>query len=172
MFHRGYRGSRRRSGKPRPMVKTYKKILNFAPASFSAGFTNQVFATGTDALAIGQTSATDGAVPTGARISFVEIQYAVSNVVTTAAYVNCTIQYILAGQAFKNPDLLGGNNQRNQVLHQELFSIGTEQVSNHKFKFKIPPKFQRLREGMQWALTWSNNVTVNNTTQIIYKVEL
>ncbi len=171
MFHRGSRGFRRRSG-PRPVVRTYKKIINFAPASYAAGFNNQVFLTGVDSVAIGQTSVTDGNCPTGSKMKYVEVQFCVSNVVSVATYVNCTLQYKLAGQSFVSPDTQGGDPQRNQTLHMDLFSVGSNQNSTHKFKFKIPGKFQRIRDGMQWSLTWSNNNTVNNKTQIIYKVEL
>ncbi len=171
MFHRGFRGGRRRSI-PRPFVKTYKKVLKFAPASFAAGFNNQFFATGVDSIALGQTGPIDPNVPTGTRIRWCEIQFSASNVVSTACYVVCTIQYVLSGQTFVNPDNVGGDPQRNQVLHQELFSIGSNQSSTHKFRFKVPKKFQRIREGMSWAMTFSNNVTINNTTLMIYKAEM
>lgn len=170
MRHYGYRGSRRRSG-PRPMIKTYKKIINFASASFSAGFQQEVIATGVDSIALGQTSAGDVNVPTGSRISGFEFQFAVSNVVLTPCFLNCSIQYVLNNQVAQDPDLLGGNPQRNQVLHQDLFTVGEGQNSTHKFKIKIPQKFQRIREGMSWLMVWSNSATVNRTTQIIYKVQ-
>ncbi len=153
------------------MVQTYKKVLNFLPASFSAGFTNQQFLIGADSTALGQTSNIDGTVPTGSRIKFIEIQFCASNVVSTAIYLNCSVQYKLAGQSYINPDAVGGNGQRNQVLHQELFVVGANQNSTHKFKFKIPTRFQRMRESMAWSLTWSTNGTVNSSTQMIYKVE-
>ncbi len=166
---RGYRGSRRRSGGIRAVIQSYKKVINFAPASFGAGFNSQFIATGVDSVAAGQTGATDVNVPTGSIIKYFEVQFCVSNSVATACYVNCSVQYALSGQGFVNPDSVGGAGQRNQVLHQDLFTVGNQQNSTHKFKFKVPKKFQRLREGMSWALTWSNNVTVNNKTQIIYK---
>jgi len=172
MYHRGFRGGRRRSSAPKPVTRTYKKVLNFADASFSAGFQQEQFALGVDGVAITQGSATDGNVPTGSKIKFVEFQFAVHNSVETPCFINCTLQYRLSGQTVQDPDLIGGNAQRNQVLHQDLFSVGALQNSTHKFKFKIPPKFQRLREGMAWSLTWSNSATVNRECQIIYIVHL
>ncbi len=171
MFHRGFRGSRRRSG-ARPLIKTYKKVLNFSEASFAAGNRGETLVLGVDSVAIGQTSATDANVPTGARIKFIEIQFPVTNAVDQTAYVNCSIQYKLNGQSLTDPDGVGGHPQRNQVLHQDLFSVGFNQNSTHKFKQRIPKGFQRIREGMAWQLVWSNSNTINRRIQVIYKVEL
>ncbi len=144
-------------------------MILFADASFAAGFNNQVFITGVDSIAAGQTSATDIQVPTGSIVKYFEVQFAAANNVATPIYLNCTIQYKLATQGFIDPDAVGGNAQRNQVLHMDLFSVGNGQNLTHKFKFKVPKKFQRIRESMQWSLTWHTTGTVNNKTQIIYK---
>lgn len=168
MYSRGFRGSRRRSS-PRAIIKSYKKVIFLADAGFTAGFHNDFIASGIDAIAAGQTSATDINVPTGSIIKQFEVQFACSNIVSGNNYVNCSIQYALANQSHINPDVVGGNSQRNQVLHMDNFSVGADQNSTHKFKFKIPKKFQRLREGMVWSLVWSNNASLNRQTQIIYK---
>jgi len=169
MFHsRGSRGSRRRRG-PGPIVKSFKKVIFFVNASFTTGFQTDQLAVGVDAIAPSQTSATDGNVPTGSIIKFIEVQFSVSNVVSTPCYVNCTLQYRLNQQLVVDPRIVGGNPRRNNVLHMDNFSIGADQNSTHKFKFKIPKQFQRLREGMSWDLVWSNSATVNRETQAIYK---
>ncbi len=95
----------------------------------------------------------------------------ITNAVNQTAYINCLLQYNVAGQTVLDPDLVGGNPQRNQVMHQELFSVGFNQNSTHKFKLKIPKKYWRMREGMAWNLVWSNSNTVNRRLQIIYKFE-
>ncbi len=168
MFHRGFRGSRRRSG-PRPVVQSQKVVLNFLDASFSAGFSTEQLAVGVDAVAAGQTSVTDANIPTGSMLKFIEVQFAVNNAAATAAYVTCSLQYKLVGQSFIDPSVVGGSKQRNQVLHMDLFSVGQNQNSTHKFKFKIPKGFQRIREGMSWGLTWNNSQTVNRRALVIYK---
>ncbi len=168
VYHRGSRGSRRRSG-PKAVVQSFKKVILFVDASYGAGFNNQVIVTGIDSVAAGQTGKTDTNVPTGSIVRFFEVQFAANNATGVPAYINCTIQYILSGQNFVDPDLIGGHAQRNQVLHMDLFSVGQNQNSTHKFKFKIPPKFQRVREGMKWAMVWGNTASINNKTQIIYK---
>ncbi len=166
---RHFRGSPRRSMRLQPIVKSYKKVLFFAEAAFTAGFTNQFLVQGTDNISPTQSSQTDGTVPTGSIVKYIEVQFAISNLVSTPCYITCSLQYTLAGQSPKDPVSIGGNNQRNQVLHMDMYSVGANQNSNHKFRFKIPKKFQRVREGMNWALTWATNVTVNNQTLVIYK---
>lgn len=168
MFRRGFRGSRRRSG-ARPVIQSYKKILNFLEVGVSAGNNIEQVITGTDSATSGQTSATDAVVPTGSIVKFIEVQFAVNNSVAVPAYITCSLQYKLGGQSFIDPSIAGGSNQRNQIMHMDLFSIGQDQNSTHKFKFKIPKGFQRLREGMAWALVWNNSVTVNRRILVIYK---
>ncbi len=170
VYQRGYRGGRRRSSsRLSSVVQSYKKVIFRIEASFSSGFQNEQIALGVDSVAAGQTSATDPNVPTGSIIKYIEVQFAASNVVLTPCFLNCTLQYVLSGQTTVDPNLVGGHAQRNQVLHMDMFTIGEGQNSTHKFKFKIPKKFQRLREGMAWHLAWRNSATVSRQVQMIYK---
>ncbi len=153
----------------KPVIRSYKKVIHFVNASFSAGFQTENIAIAKDASTNKQTSATDTDVPTGNVIKFIESQIAISNVVGVPCYINCTLQYILGGQSFIDPNTVGGSNQRNQVLHMSLYSIGQFQNSNHTFKVKIPKRFQRMREGMQWGLVWRTSASVNRESQHIYK---
>lgn len=166
-MRRGYRGSRRSS--IRPIIQSYKKIIFFAEAGQAAGFDALILTKGVDGKPAEQTSATDGDIPTGANLKFLEIQFAISNLVSTPCYVNCTIQYILGGQSFIDPVLLPGHNQRNQCVHMDMYSIGANQNSNHKFKVKIPKMFQRVRDGMKWAVVFRTNASINRQLQCIYK---
>ncbi len=169
MFHsRGFRGSRRRSSLGN-VVQSYKKIIFRVNASFVSGFQTEELVLGVDGIAAGQTSATDVNVPTGSIIKFFEVQFTANNAVATPCYLNCTLQYRLSNQPAINPNNMGGDNQRNQCLHMDLFSVGQDQNSTHKFKFKIPKQFQRVREGMKWTLVWSNSATINRELQCIYK---
>lgn len=150
-------------------IQSYKKVLFFVPAGFTAGFNNQFMAQGTDGISGQQVTNVDGLVPTGSVIKYFEIQFCVTNLVSTPIYINCTIQYKLSGQAIVDPNAVGGSATRNQVLHMDYFTVGANQNSTHKFKFKVPKRFQRIREGMDWVMSWSTNGSVNNSTQIIYK---
>jgi len=164
---RSFRGSRSRS--MRPVVQSMKMVINTAEATFTPGFQTDFIAQGVDSIAAGQASSIAVNVPTGSIIKYFEVQFAVANVVEAACFVNCTIQYSRSNQGSVDPDAVGGTEQRNQVLHQDLFSVGGFQNSTHKFKFKVPKQFQRLQEGMDWRLVWSNSATIARKVQIIYK---
>lgn len=140
-----------------------------AEATFTAGFQTEFLIQGVDSVAVGQTSPTDANVPTGAIVKYIEVQFSAHNVTAGPLFLNCTIQYKLDAQSFKDPDLIGGDRQRNQVMHMDLFSVGQHQNSTHKFKFKVPKGFQRVREGMNWGLVWNNSASVNRKVQVIYK---
>ncbi len=167
MFRRGSRGTRR--GGIRPVIQSYKKVIFYAEASQASGFDSLVIVKGVDGKAAEQTSATDTDIPTGSILKYFEVQFAISNLVSTPCYVNCTIQYKLSGQTFEDPVLVGGGKQRNQVLHMDMYGIGKDQNSNHKFKVKIPKQFQRIRDGVQWAVVFRTNATINRQMQVIYK---
>ncbi len=170
MPYRFSRGSRRRSTMPRTVVQSFKKVLHFAGASRSAAATISFIAsTGTDSVAAGQTGQTDAAVPTGSVIKYIEIDFAVSNLVLVLAVQNIAIQRIHSGQSVINPVTVGGNAQRNQVFLQGMFILGTEQNNNRKYRFKIPKKYQRVREGDSWVFTTNCDVVTGSACQIIYK---
>ncbi len=102
---------RRMSRAPRSIVRTYKKVLNFAPASSGAGVKFDYSAVnGVDGVALGQTSATDQNVPTGSIIDYFEFQFAVVNLAAVACFIHITIQNLVSGQAATvPPNLVGGN---------------------------------------------------------------
>ncbi len=154
----------------RPVIQSYKKVINEAPASTAAG-TNRLFtaANGVDSVAAGQTSPTDPAVPTGSIIKYIEWQLTVGNSTLANVFVHVAIQYLLAGQGNVSPNVVGGNNQRNQVLFQDMFACQQSQNTNRKYKFKIPKQFQRLREGMFWRMVVQADLLTSSAGQIIYK---
>ncbi len=155
---------------PRNVIQSYKKVINIAPASVAAGVANPTnIVVGVDSVAAGQTSATDANCPTGCLVKFIEMQFTISNLVAVTMNVHYAVEYILSGQAFVNPNVIGGSPIRNQVLKQGLFMVGKEQNSNHVIRFKIPSKFQRLREGMAWKLIVQADQVSSQTGQHIYK---
>ena len=169
MFHR----RRRMSRSPRIIQRTYKKVLNFAPTSRPAATQIDFIATtGIDNASVGQLSATDPLVPTGAIVEYIEIQYSEVNLLAAANFTNIAIQYTLSGQTPIDPRLIGGNPQRNQVIFQNLWSAGLSQNSNHKIKVRIPKKFQRVKEGMIWQLSVISGGVKTDACQIIYTIKL
>lgn len=163
-----YRRSRRRS--LGTVVQSFKKVINHAGASRAAA-TNIILAcsTGVDSVAAGQSGPTDVQVPTGSLIKYIEFQMSFYNGTNAAVFVHLTIQRIHEGQTPISPLLVGGDPQRNQVFHQDLFNIGQLQNVNRKYRFKVPKKYQRVREGDKWQLVYQGDVVHSSVGQFIYK---
>ncbi len=154
---------------PRTVVQSFKKVINQAPASITAGLQVIPISLGIDNVTVGQTSAIDVNVPTGAVIKYIEIQHALGNLAATACFIHASIQQIHDGQSVVGPDVVGGNPRRNQVFHQALYQVGDAQSNTRVYRFKVPKKFQRVREGDVWQMVWRNSETVSSAAQVIYK---
>ncbi len=154
----------------RPVIQSYKKVLNFAPASHvAAAVISSVLSTGTDSVAAGQTSVTDAAVPTGSMIKFIEIQHAMNNPTSSPSFIHISLQHVRANQSDISPLTVGGNSQRNQVHMQSMLTLGFNQSNNRTHKFRVPPRFQRVREGDRWIFNRSGDLLWNDALQVIYK---
>ncbi len=167
MFHRGSRGSRR--GGMRPSIQSFKKVINIAPGSVTAGTRIESISLGIDSVAAGQTTALDVNVPTGAKIKYILIQHALGSISGATPIIHVSIQGLHAGQSVVGPDVVGGDDQRNQVFYQDCYGATSASNSNHRIKFKVPPRFQRVRAGDTWSYVWKTNGTVTSAVQIIYK---
>ncbi len=165
---RHFRRSRR---VPRNIVRTYKKVLNFAPTSQSAGTKHNFdIMVGADSTAIGQTGPVDAVCPTGSIIDYVDIYYVVANLVSVFCGVHFSVQSRLSGQgATVAPNVVGGNPQRNQVYHQELRSIGEGQNMTIHYRWKVPKHIQRVRESSVWSIVLLNTAASTDSCQVIYK---
>ncbi len=165
---RSYRGSRRQV--MRAPVQSFKKIINIAPASVAASVsTNFVASTGEDSIAAGQTSAIDDGVPTGAVIKYIEFQFSIANLVNIAAFCWLTVQRLDSGQTAINPQVVGGNPIRNQVMLQQMFMVGQSQNVNRTIRYKVPSKFQRVKDGSTWRIRVQCDQISTQACQIIYK---
>ncbi len=167
---RHYRRNRRVQ---RPIIRTYKKVLNFAPTSRAAGAKVDFDITlGVDSIAIGQTGVTDNVVPTGCIVDYIEFQYGVVSLAAVSCYTHISIQSLISGQsATISPNVVGGNPQRNQVFHQEMRSIGEGQNATFKLKWKVPKHIQRMKEGSRIEFTTLSTGAVTDSLQVIYKVK-
>lgn len=160
---------KRRTPRVRAVTQSFKKVLNEAPASRAATEHTMGLVTGVDSIAAGQTSAVDPQVPTGAKIFRIEIQYAASNLVSIASFAHITVQLLRSGQGSINSNVVGGNPQRNQVIHQDLMSLGKDQNINRKYIISVPKQFQRVREGDQWRFNRNYSQITTDCVQVIYK---
>lgn len=155
---------------PRSVVQSFKKVINEAPTSRPAATTiGRTASVGTDSVAAGQTSATDTAVPTGSVIKYIEFHYSFVNLVNVASFMHLCIQLLHSGQTAVAPNVVGGSPQRNQVFWQAQRCLGQTQNGNMVIRFKIPPKYQRVREGDSWQLTRTCDTVFSDSCQLIYK---
>ncbi len=154
----------------RPVIKSYKKVLNFAGASH-AGATDILFplSEGVDSISAGQSTVVDGTIPTGSVLKFIELQYTAGNLSAVFNTLNFIIQQLQDGQTGSSPITIGGDKKRNQVHLQGAWSIGEGQNSTHVIRFKIPKRFQRVREGDKWFFIVRGSATFSDQLQVIYK---
>jgi len=165
-----FRRRSRRMSRPQPVIQSFKKVINFAPTSRAATTVlDNAISTGTDSTAAGQTGPTDGAVPTGSIIKYFEIQYCVQNVADVACFMHVAVQLTHSDQSIVDPRVVGGNSQRNQIFFQKIYCVGHKQNTNILIKFKVPKRFQRVRETDQWHFTRVASVAFADTMQVIYK---
>ncbi len=159
----------RRRAMPRAVVQSFKKVINIAAVSQAAGSRNITLSQGVDSVAAGQTGPTDAQVPTGAIIKFFEIQIGLGQIVGGSVIVHYSVQLVRTDQTAVISNVVGGSAKRNQVFRQNLYSLGINQNFNRTIPFKIPPRFQRVREGDIWLLEITTSNTLTQVFQIIYK---
>lgn len=160
---------RRRTG-PRPVVQSFKKVLNFAPTSRAAATTHSSsLVNGVDSIAAGQTSAIDDEVPTGSKVFQIEIQFGASNLVSQASFLHWDCEMLRSGQTSIAPNAVGGDDQRNQIMKQGMMVLGKDQSNNRVIVWKIPKRYQRVREGDLWRFNRTCDTTFTDAVQVIYK---
>ncbi len=152
-----------------PVIQSYKKVLNYAPTSFTAQSQNFIITIGQDSVPAGQTGPTDQGVPTGSVVKFFELQQAYANLSGGSSYVHYSIQLLRTDQTAIPSNVVGGSPKRNQVFYQRVDNVGANQNYNRAIKFKIPKRFQRVREGDIWLLEVTNSATIVMAHQFIYK---
>ncbi len=167
MPRRGYR--RGRNSGMRAVIQSYKKVIDIIPVSVPASFTNENLVIGVDSIAAGQTSNIDPNVPTGAIIKYIEVHHALANATAGNVIVDTAFQYTVNNATGIDPVTVGGSTARNQVLHMSKFAVGPNQNQNRIYKFKIPAKFQRVREGRRWVFSFRLSGTLTHSLLAIYK---
>lgn len=150
------------------VTQSYKHIRNIAPASIAAGTqTAHLMAQGVDNY-VGP-GANNNQVPTGAIVTGFDIQVGFANLVSIASFVWVTVQHLRSGQTAIDNQGVGGNAQRNQVHLQLQRTLGQNQNRDFHLNFKIPKKYQRVREGDEWRICLKSDTIRTEAVQIIYK---
>ncbi len=149
-------------------IQSYKNIPIDGPASRAAATNifHQVLI-GVDDYS-GPT-ASNNAVPTGAKVSSLLIFACFTNLASVSSLLHFNIQILRAGQLIVTPGAVGGDPQRNQVVFTHMAFLGKDQNSNFVFRIKIPPGMQRVREGDSWLIVYRSDTVFASATQSIYK---
>ncbi len=149
-------------------IQSYKQITVDGPASRLAA-TNifHVILSGVDNYT--GPSAANSEVPTGSKVMSLLIFATFTNLVSVSSLLHFTVQLLRSGQSIITPGAIGGNPQRNQVIFTHMAFLGQDQNNNFVFRLKIPPIFQRIREGDSWSLTYRTDTVFVSATQVIYK---
>lgn len=108
-------------------------------------------------------------VPTGAVVKSIDLQIGMSNLVLVSANFVWTLQLLRSNQGAITPNSQGGDNQRNQVIYTRNVFVGQNQNYNPHVRIKIPPKFQRIREGDLWKIVSRADAVHASVIQVIYK---
>lgn len=155
--------------RPAAPIQSFKQVRNDAEASRAAATThNFVLVSGVDNYT-GPSTPANNEVPTGAVIKYIDIQIAVANLVSVASMLAIVVEHLRSGQSPINPDAVGGNANRNQVHLQLLKVLGKDQSNNYHIRFKVPRKFQRVREGDSWNLLLRCTTVFTSAQLTIYK---
>ncbi len=156
---------------PRGSTRSAKYIVQIAGASESPGLTAAVMIVGKDNTTLGQASVTDTDVPVGSKVTVIDIFMPKVNLgAATANFIHWTLQRTQTGQAVINPISAGGNPLRTNILLSGVMGLGAGQNNSLHIRYKVPKRFQRIRDGDVWNLVNNNGLAVSAIYQFIYKV--
>lgn len=160
---------RRRSSRRtvRPVIQSVKRQIVVGPITQVPGNIQYTLTKGTDLLSVPVEQAE---VPTGAIVKYIEVQVSQQHVGTTdTAFTVLSVQLVHSGQVAIDPYTTGGNEQRNQVMHTIVRCVSPLQNSNVMIKFKIPKRYQRIRNGDRWIMTVNNNIALEHLHFVFFK---
>ncbi len=92
-----------------------------------------------------------------------------TNLVSISSLLHLNLQCKRTGTTGVTPGAVGGSPVRNTVIHTMMVFLGKDQNSNFMFSVKIPPIYQRIREGDSWQIKYQVDSVFASATQVIYK---
>ncbi len=156
---------------PRGSTRSAKYIVQQAGASAGAGTEVVSFASGQDNTTLGQTGATDKAIPVGSKVVLFDIRMPKVNLgAGTANFIHWSIQRTVSGQSVINPISASGNALRKNILLSGVVGLGAGQNNSLHVRYKVPKKFQRIGDGDVWQIVNNNGLAVSTIYEIVYKV--
>lgn len=149
-------------------INSFKQVNYLAPITLPAATKNDtIISSGVDNYT--GPSVSNNEVPTGASIKAVNVQISCVNVAAGASFIHATLQYVAATVVSLSPINYGGNNKRN-IIHKHIMrACGENQNVNINLSYKIPPRFQRVREAGRWMVVMEATQATVMSIQTIYK---
>jgi len=157
-----------------------KKIQFAEIVSYAGGNANNIVVVGNGVdIGVAPILVTD--IPNGAKISSIAIS---ENFVATAGGAEGSYSYMfiklrvgqVVGTEFgatlaSNWSSIGASNARNQVIASFMGVVGSEDSGgfNHTRQIKIPPIYQRMREGDQFLIVFNSDIGGILATGFRYK---
>lgn len=155
---------------PRGASRSIKYIVDEPEASETAGLQSFTMVVGTDNATLGQTGATDTAIPVGSKIKLFDIRAVFGNLTSINDFIYWSIERKASGQGTVNPKSPGGNPLRKNILLSGLFMVGKDQNRVLHVRYKVPKKYQRIADGDTWRLNYDLGVVTTTAKQVVYKV--
>ncbi len=149
-------------------IQSFKQITVDGPASRAAAtdIAHQ-FLVGVDDYT--GPDANNKIVPTGAKVMSILIFACFTNLVTISSLLHFIVTMSRGSASTPSPGSVGGDNRRNTVIFTHMAFLGKDQNSNFVWRLKIPPIYQRIREGDAWNLKYRTDTVFASATQVIYK---
>ena len=153
---------------PRPVIHSRKHQKVVGPLTSVPGNVTNTILEGVDSL---NPIRQEDECITGSTVKYLNVQTSFQNLTTTdAIFIVCSIQKIHNGQVCIDPYTTGGSPQRNQVFKTVSRCVAPLQNTNINMSFKIPKRFQRMRDGDKWCLTTNSNIATEELLWFITKV--
>ncbi len=149
-------------------IDSYKQVTVDGPAS-RASATNifHILVHGVDNY-VGPT-ALNNEVPTGAKVFGILILATFTNLVSISSLLHFNVMTNRSGGVIPTPGAVGGNPNRNKVIHTDMIFLGQNQNNNIRLFVKIPKIYQRIREDDEILIQYRADTVFASATQAIYK---
>ncbi len=154
----------------RGSTRSVKYVIDEPQATSQTTVQTFQLAKGTDNATLGQTSGTDVAIPTGAKIKQFNIMSCWGSISDVSTFLHWSIQLVKTGQNVVDPTAVGGDGARNNVMMQGMVCVGEHQNQSVDIKYKVPKKFWRLADDSKWDFVTKCSTNVDTVKQCVYKV--
>jgi len=155
---------------PRGSTRSVKYVVDEVQGTSGVATSSFTLVKGVDNATLGQASATDADVPTGAKVKQINIMSCWGSITGVSTFLHWSIQLVKSGQVALDPTAVGGAPTRSNVMMQGMSCIGDKQNATVDIKYKIPKGFWRIKDGDKWMFVTKSSTNVDTVKQAIYKI--